>query len=447
MSSMLVMLLVTTALVALTTLYVAAEFATVSARRQRISQQAMAGDRLAQLLEPIMASPARLDTYIAACQVGITVSSLVLGFYGQSAIAGAIAPLFSQLGGLQATTAQSVAATVVLIVLTIFHVVLGELVPKSVALRYPERLARLTVVPMRWSMALFRPLIALFNGSGVLILRLLGVPPAGHHLHVHSPEEIELLVAESAKGGLLEPDERQLLRNAFHVGKLTAAQVMVPRTQLVAAPIDTKLRTLLELAVTTAYTRIPLYRTSIDDISGIVHLKDLFRLHVEGRDDVASILRPVPFVPETQPAVAIWNQLRQEHSYVTIVFDEYGGTAGMITIEDLIEELFGELQDEYDEETALIAAGPDGRVRLRGDVLVADVNELLSVQLPTEAVKTIGGLVTAALGRPPQVGDAVVVASAELRVEAISGHAVREVSLLSLIGAEARLRDAFGDRS
>jgi putative hemolysin len=447
MSSILVMLVVTTALVALTTLYVAAEFAVVSARRQRISRQAAAGDRLAQLLEPIMASPARLDTYIAACQVGITVSSLVLGFYGQSAIAGAIAPLFSQLGGLQATTAQSVAATVVLLVLTIFHVVLGELVPKSVALRYPERLARLTVVPMRWSMALFRPLIALFNGSGVMILRLLGVPPAEHHMHVHSPEEIELLVAESAKGGLLEPDERQLLRNAFHVGELTAAQVMVPRTQIVATPIDTPLRTLLELAVTTAYTRIPLYRTSIDDIAGIVHLKDLFRLHVEGRDAVASILRPVPFVPETQPAVAIWNQLRQENSYVAIVFDEYGGTAGMITIEDLIEEVFGELQDEYDNETALIAAGPDGRVRLRGDVLVADVNELLGVKLPTEAVNTIGGLVTAVLGRPPQMGDTVVVNGVELRVEAIRGHAVREVCLMLTADAEGHLRDAFGDRS
>jgi putative hemolysin len=259
MSSILVMLVVTTTLVALTALYVAAEFATVSARRQRISRQATAGDRLAQLLEPIMASPARLDTYIAACQVGITVSSLVLGFYGQSAIAGAIAPMFSQLGGLQATTAQSVAATVVLVVLTIFHVVLGELVPKSVALRYPERLARLTVVPMRWSMALFRPLIALFNGSGVLILRLLGVPPAEHHMHVHSPEEIELLVAESAKGGLLEPDERQLLRNAFHVGELTATQVMVPRMQTVVAPIDTPLRVLLELAVTTP---IPVSRST-----------------------------------------------------------------------------------------------------------------------------------------------------------------------------------------
>lgn len=443
MGTFLILVTVTAAMILVNALYVAAEFATVSTRRHRISQQASAGNRLAQLLEPILADPHKLDTYIAACQLGITASSLVLGFYGQSNIATAIAPLLVGLGGLQEVAAQSIAATVVLIGLTILQVVIGELVPKSVAVRYPERLALLTVVPLRWSVALFRPLIALFNGSGTLILRLLGVPPAGHHMHVHSPEEIELLVAESTKGGLLEPDERQLLRNAFRVGELTAADVMVSRTQLVAAPIDTPLQALLELVNTTAYTRIPLYRASIDDIAGIVHIKDLFRLHINGQEDVASIVRPVPFVPETQPAVAIWNQLRQESSYVAIVFDEHGGTAGMITIEDLIEEVVGELEDEYDEEMKLIATGPDDRVRVRGDVLVDDINELFRLHLPTEAANTIGGLVVAGLGRLPQVGDEAIYGPITLRVEAISGAAVREVSIVPPADVDLQLPDAF----
>ncbi|HBY97130.1 MAG TPA: HlyC/CorC family transporter [Chloroflexi bacterium] len=342
---------------------------------------------------------------------------------------------------MQAAAAQSLAATVVLVFLTSLQVVFGELVPKAVAVRNPERLALLTVVPVRWSLALLRPAIALFNGTGALILRLLGVPPASHRMHAHSPEEIELLVAESAKGGLLESDERLLLQNVFRIGELTAVEVMVPRTRLVAAPVDTPLRDLLELAVTSAYTRLPLYRETIDDIIGMVHLKDLYRLFVEGGEDVASILRRVPFVPESKRAVEVWNLLRQQGSYVAIVFDEFGGTAGMITIEDLIEEIFGEFQDEFDEETALIAAGPDGRVRLRGDLLVSVVNDLLNLELPHEEVNTIGGLVMAMIGHPPRVSEELTVGGTALRVEAVSGPAVREVSLRPPSNTEFHLPD------
>jgi CBS domain containing-hemolysin-like protein len=420
---------VTTLMIGLTTLYVAAEFAVVSSRRARISQQAAEGNRLARLLMPIMDDAHLLDNYVAACQLGITASSLVLGFYAQSDIATVLTPYLSSMGGLQGVAAQSTAATIVLIVLTILQVLLGELVPKSVALRYPERLALLTVVPMRWSMLLFRPAIALFNGAGTLILRLLGVPPAGHQAHIHSPEELILLIGESAKGGLLEADERQLLDNAFRVGGLTAAQVMVPRTRMAAAPVTSSLQELLSLMTNTGYTRIPLYEKSIDDILGIVHLKDLFQLYTNGRDDVISVLRTVPFVPESKPAVEVWNQLRLEHSYVAIVFDEFGGTAGMITIEDLLEEIFGEFQDESDQEVPLVATGPDGIVRLHGEFLIADLNQRFGLNLPTEAAHTVGGLIMGALGRTPRVGDSVVIDGAQLRVERVGGLAIREVSI------------------
>jgi putative hemolysin len=427
MENTLVMVAVTALMIALTALYVAAEFAFVSARRPRIAAQATS-NRLAKMLLPILSDSQRLDSYIAACQLGITAASLILGFYGQSTIAAAIVPLLVNGMGLQPSAAQSIAATGVLIILTIFTVVLGELVPKSVAVRYPERTALLTVIPMRWSVTLLRPIIALFNGAGELILRLLGIPPAGHHMHVHSPSEIDLLVAESAKGGLLEPDERQLLRNAFRVGELNAADVMVPRVRIVAAAAETPLPDLLRLASGSAYTRIPVYQTTIDQIVGFVHLKDLFRLYIAGQNSVASIIRTVPFVPETASATDVWNMLQREHSYIAIVFDEFGGTAGMITIEDLIEEIFGEVQDEYDEETALIAPDPDGRVRLGGGVLVTDVNEWFDVKLPEEEANTVGGLVMAALGRIAEVGDVAEVDGLALRVEAVDGHAVREVS-------------------
>jgi putative hemolysin len=429
MGTVLVIIAVVSMMIFFNALYVAAEFATVSARRTRISQEAAAGNRLAQMLEPILASTRRLDTYVAACQVGITASSLVLGFYGQSAIASSLYPILERFGGLQQVAAQSISATVVLIFLTILQVVLGELVPKSVALRYPERLALLTALPMRWSIMLMRPAIALFNGTGSLILRILRIPAPAGHVHVHTPDELQLLVAESTKGGLLESDERLLLRNAFRIGELTAAEVMVPRTRLVAAPLLTPLPELLELVTRSGYTRIPLYQHTIDSIVGIVHIKDLFRLYVEGRNDVEAIIRKVPFVPASKPAVEVWNLLRQEPSYVAIVFDEWGGTAGMITVEDLLEEIFGELQDEFDEETALIATDPNGRVRVRGDVLIDDVNELFKLKLPTDEVNTIGGLVLTALDHLPKVGDEISFDTVCLRVEAVSGPAVREVSL------------------
>lgn len=428
MNTVLIIIAVTALMILLNALYVAAEFATVSARRVRISQQAAGGNRLARLLEPILADTHRLDNYVAACQLGITASSLVLGFYGQSAIASTISPLLSRLGRLQEIAAQSLSATLVLIVLTLLQVVLGELLPKSVAIRYPERMALLTVVPLRWSMWFFRPAIALFNGTGTLILRLLRVPAAGHHTHIHSPDEIKLLVGESTKGGLLDQDEYQLLSNVFRVGDLTAAQVMVPRNYLIAAPVTTPLKDLLELAVTSGHTRIPLYDKTIDNILGIVHLKDLFRLHATEQNEVGTILRTVPFVPESNSAAEVWNQLRQEKSYVAVVFDEFGGTAGLITIEDLIEEIFGDLQDESDQEADWISTNPDGSVCVNGQTLIGDVNEQFGLQLPEENVNTIGGLVIDSLGRVPQVGDTVTIAGVTFRVETVSGPAVREVS-------------------
>ncbi len=420
-------------------LYVAGEFAIVSARKTRIIQMAEDGNRLAKLLLPILEEHHRLDNYIAASQVGITISSIVLGIYGQQQLAPLLEPLFMEwpftllpFFGEQGA-AVGASALLVLVFLTTLQVVLGELVPKSLALQYPEQVALFTVIPMKWSADyILRPLIILLNGSGTLILKLMGMSHDGGHAHVHSPEEIEILVSESHRAGLLDAEERKLLHNAFRLGELTASEIMIPRTRMIAANRNQSAHDLLKLAAESAYTRIPLYENKIDHIVGFVHLKDLFRIaqdHSTKNQDLQSILRLVPHVPETMPAAEVWHILNDKQSYMAIVFDEYGGTAGMITQEDLIEELFGELQDEFDQEKALIARKGDGRFVIRGDMQISYLNEQLNTKFSHEIANTVGGLVLERLGQMPKVGDDVIIDEINFRVETVIARSIREVSL------------------
>lgn len=436
-SAIIAMIAIVSLMIFFTALYVAAEFATVYARKTRIQQMAASGHSLAKMLMPIVEDEKALDHYVAACQHGITISSLVLGAYGQDTVAAAIRPLLVQLGNLPEPAAQSVSITGTLILLTILAMVLAELFPKSLGLQYPEKMALATIIPMRWSMVLMRPLIWFFNGSGNLVLRLLGHHPGGLHTHAHAPEEIELLVAESHRGGLLEPQEQQMLRNALRLRELTARQVMTPRIRMVAAPIEARIAELITLCSDTGLTRIPLYRETIDNIIGFVHLKDLFRLSLQGQDDPAEILREVIHVPETLPIDAIWSNLRQMREYVAVVLDEYGGTAGLLTFEDLIEEVIGEVQDEFDDELAMVASDKAGRLRLRGDLLVTDVNEYLDLHLTEGEADTLGGLVLSKLGHVPTVGEEVTIGvpGMTIRVEAMEGLSVSEVSLQLPAGA------------
>jgi CBS domain containing-hemolysin-like protein len=399
---------------------------------------------MAQMLLPIMEDSKALDNYVAACQVGITISSLVVGAYGQNVIASLfitpmvtvitwLSPVLTSLGLDSATAvtaaAESIAAILVLIFITVLQVIMGELFPKSIAIQYPEQVALATVVPMRWSQLLLRPFIAIFNGSGRLILRWLGHEGGESHGQAHSPQEIEILVTESHESGLLEDSERQFLRNAFRLRDLTARQVMNHRTRLMAASVNSSIRDIMDMAIQAGYSRIPIYRESIDDILGFVHIKDLFRLHVQNRSDLESIIREVVYVPEMLPAADVWEKLDLSRKYLAIVFDEYGGTAGLITFEDLIEEIFGELQDEFDDEMALIARDKDGRVYLRGDLLVSDVNEYLELNLPEAAADTLSGLIFNELGRPPMDHEEVPIGDIKIRVEAMADLGVSEVSL------------------
>ena len=432
MSAIIIPIAIVTLMIAFNALYVAAEFATVSARKARLEQMAASGDRLANMLLQYVKDNKMLDHYVAACQVGITISSLVLGAYGQNTVAITLAPFLVNLGNLAEPAAFSIATTSVLIVFTTLQIILGELFPKSVAIQYPEKLALLTVIPMKWSLIILGPLIWLFNGSGDLILKLLRVDYSTDLSHLHSPEEIELLVTESHQGGLVQEQEQQLLRNAFRLRELVARQIMIPRTRMVAAPVDSTVDQLITVACKAGYSRIPLYQATVDDIIGFVHIKDLFRLRLHNQQDPTSILREITYMPETLPVVEVWFRLNSNRQYIAIVFDEYGGVAGLITFEDLIEEIFGELQDEFDQEPPLITADAEGRIHLRGDLLVTDVNEYLELELPDEDTDTLGGLVFSQIGRLPEVGDKVSIGEPEtiIRVEAMEERSVSEVSLL-----------------
>jgi putative hemolysin len=423
--------------------YVAAEFATVSARKTRILRMAVEGNRLAQTLLPIVNNRTALDNYVAACQVGITVSSLVLGAYGQSTVAYVLAPVLANLGNLAAPVAYSISAFTVLLGLTILQVVLGELFPKSIAIQYPEQMAIGLVIPMKWSLFVFKPFIWFLNGSGNLILKLIRVDHADGHSHIHSPQEIELLVSESHEGGVLDAAEQQMLRNAFRWRELLARHVMVPRTRLVAASTNSTVEALVDLACQAGFSRIPLYEKNIDNIIGFVHIKDLFRLRLADQQDSRQSLREIIYVPESLPIAEVWAILNKQGCYIAIVLDEYGGTAGLVTIEDLVEEIFGEVQDEFDDELPLISSDKEGRIHLRGDLLISDVNEYLNLSLPHDEADTLGGLVFSELGRLPHLGDEIKTGTplTTIRVEAIEGRSVSEVSLLLVADAPPHISE------
>lgn len=334
-------------LILLTALYVAAEFAAVGVRRSRLRRLAEDGHPLASRILPIVEDPRELDRYIAVSQIGITLSSLILGAYGQATLAPRAAPLFARVFDMDDAGAESTAAVTVLLALTGLAMILGELVPKSLALQDPTRVAIATVLPMQWSQRVFSWSIDLLNGSGLLILRLLRVPSTGHR-HVHSPEEIELLIAESRDGGLLEPEEQVRLHRALRLGLRTARQLMVPRERLATIEASLPFSEVLRAVVTSPYSRFPVYRQALDTVLGILHTKDVVTDYVKGGGgSITTLLRPIVRVRDTMPADQLLAYLRERRSHQALVLDEHGRVAGLITLEDVLAELLGGVSDEF----------------------------------------------------------------------------------------------------
>lgn len=324
-------------LILVNALYVAAEFGAVGVRRSRVKRLSDDGHRLARTLMPFINDPANLDRYVAVSQIGITLSSLVLGAYAQATVAVALAPQLTSWFSLDAGSAASWAAIGVLVGLTAVQVVLAELIPKSLALQFPTQVALTTVLPMRWSLTAFRPFISILNGSATGALRLFGVA-ASPHRHIHSPDEIELLIVESRDGGLLEPDEHQRLRRALRLGLRSATDLMVPLAKLTMLPADTPWSEVVRVVTASPFSRIPVYRDRRENVIGTLRVKDLVHQFVtDGAGaPLDHLVRPVVRVPHDLPADRVIALLRERRVHQAMVTDASGTVIGMVTIQDVI---------------------------------------------------------------------------------------------------------------
>lgn len=409
-------------------LYVAAEFAAVSVRRGQVRALAQDGHRTARRLLPTLEDGKALDRYIATCQIGITLTTLITGAYAQATIAPDVAALLARHAGLADAAALTTGALVTLVVLTVLQMVFGELIPKSLALQFPTRTALLTFRPTAVSTLLYGPFIALLNGSGWFLLRRLGVSAEGSHRHVHSPEEIEMLIAESSDGGLLEPDEKQRLGRALQLARRTARQLMIPRTSVAAVPDDLTPEALVEVATTSPYTRLPVYHGTVDTVVGMVHTKDVATaVAAGGAPTLASLTRPVLSVPGSVTAERLLGSLRETRSRLAVVLDEYGGVEGIVTLEDVLAELVGDVGDEFKTTPDAAEVLPDGRVRLPGRLRLDEAAPFIGTHWHDDENDTVGGHVLSTLGRIPSPGETLDVDGVAVEVETMDGSAVTSI--------------------
>ncbi len=417
----------------LNALYVAAEFATVGARKSRIQTEAEGGSKKAKKLFAIVDDHVALDNYVATCQVGITLSSLVAGIVGQRRLTPLFEPLFGSAG-------QIVSILVVLLIVTALQVIFGELLPKTGALRYAERIAIATYTPMAISQKLLRPLVVIFNGSAFAIMRALRLSADVSHSHVHSPEELRTLFNESAAGGLIDTTERDMVEGVLNVEQRLVREIMTPRRRLDGITGSETLSAALARVVETPHSRFPVWADDSDDVLGIVHLRALYLgAQSQPNQSVSAITRKVLEVTETLTVPSLWERLDETDQHCAFVVNEYGDIAGMVTIEDAVEEVFGEVRDEFD-----VAPDPivveNGRVSVSGEVLIEDVNRRFDMDLSTVDVDTVGGLIWHELSRLPNVGEEIQLSGGQgaFRVDATDGNAIDRVSFTEPPNAKAK---------
>jgi CBS domain containing-hemolysin-like protein len=413
-------------------LFVAAEFGIIGVRPTRVEQLAAEGNRAARWVRGVLHDRRRTDRYIATAQLGITLASLGLGMYAEPAIAHLIEDPLHDWFGLEGAIVHTISFIVALGVITYLHVVVGEMVPKSLALQNAEGAVLTLATPMRLIGKLFSIPVTLLNRIGLWTLKLLHIPPPGEHSRLYSLDELELLVSESYAEGLLEEYEQELVTNILDFSEERVEQVMTPRPMMTTIPIAINEKELLALFSATTYSRLPVYRDSIDDVIGVLHLKDLVRQQLsEEPFDLHTLLRPISFVPVTLPVKDLLSEFQRQRQQIAIVMDEHGGTLGLATMEDILEEVVGEVRDEFDveEEEPLTLVAP-GHLVVQGTVQLEDVEPYVSIGQHEHDVQTVGGLVWAQLGRRPEVGDKVAIGDVIFRVEAMASLTITQVSLL-----------------
>ena len=440
--------------------FVASEFALVSVRKTRIDQLAAEGNNTAVVVQRAVRD---LDRYIAATQVGITLASLLLGGIGERTLEPILAFLFGWVPDKWwVITRAGLVASFAYFIMTTLHVIIGELMPKSIALQRPERTALWIGRPMTFFAVLFSPLIWMLNGIGNFLLSRLGFHAAEGHSQVHSPEELDMIFTESHKGGEINQTEFEILHRVVRFSDTNVRAVMIPRLEMQALPLSISRRALTVFLQSRPHTRIPVYEDSLDEIVGIVNSKDLEHLYnrvlsqeleqlksaisdrnngqraldaIQATDADAKILDLTPivvdatFVPETIRIDQLLTEFKKRRQQFAIIIDEYGGTTGIITLADLLEQVFGDLPDETSETEPEIAQRPDGSIQLAGRVSIDEVNELFGLGFPTEEAVTMAGLVINALGRTAVVGDEVEINGLRLRVEQVDRFRISTLSL------------------
>jgi CBS domain containing-hemolysin-like protein len=431
-------------LVLLNGFFVATEFALVSVRRTRIQTLAAEGNRRA---EAVLDRINHLDTYIAATQLGITIASLALGWIGEPAIARLLEPGIEALpfdvnSGFRHTISFFVAFSLV----TSLHIVIGELAPKSLALQRPEETALAVSTPIHIFLKIFRPFIVALNWVGNQVVKLFGIEPSGGHAMVQSTDELLLSITASREAGLVNQASHDLVGRAFSLNDLQARHVMVPRTEVTSLPVDASIDDVIRLATDSTFTRVPVYDGDTDHMVGIIKTKRLLSVFLEHAQnghasngvhntkpfDIRDYMTEPMLVPENVPATEVLARMREDHSQIAVVIDEYGGTAGIVTLQDIVEHLIGHIQDEGDATTDQQAPGPNGELHLDGLMGLAELRDMYGVDLDTTEydVETLGGYVFFVLGRQAQIGDEITTLDGRrLRVEELDGLRVARVGV------------------
>ncbi len=417
------------ALVLLNAYFVAAEFALVGARKSRLEELAREGDRKAIRA---LGAVQHLDQYISATQLGITLASLGLGWIGKPALAELLDLMFAGLPeALGSFGTHAVSAAIAFSIITVLHIVLGELVPKSLALLFPEGVSRWIIYPLLgFSWVMHFP-ITVLNGTANRLLRWMGIKQPTDHARLHSPEEIRILVEQSGMGGSLDRSSSRLLEGVFEFSEKTAEEVMTPRTDMTAIEADLVVEDAADIVAEAGRSRYPVYTESLDEIVGVVHAKELLRtLRQAPGTTVRRIMRPPVFVPGTRDVEDVLADMKRLKTHLAIVLDEYGGTAGLVTIEDVLEEIVGEILDEYDPVEPLVGAITDGSATIDGAMTISDFNTRFDAELDDTDYTTVGGFLFGQLGRLPKPGDRVSEAAHIFEIMSMDGRRVDQVRVL-----------------
>ena len=426
-------LLAVAALILLNAFFVAGEYGLVTARKTRIRELEEQGNRRARAVLQIVSDPPR---FIAAMQLGVTATSLAIGALGEQALAKVFDPIFASL----------VAFALAFLIITFLHVVIGELVPKGVALRYSETVALAVSAPVRGFFIVFKPLIWVLQGSSEVVLRALGIEPPRGEDDVLSEVELKMVLDRSTKHGEIEQQEQEMLYKVFDFADKEVSAVMVPRPEVVALSIELPPEEALAAVIESPYTRYPVYRGSMDEVVGVLHVRDLFSALVDrgiAGVQLEQLLRPAHVVPETKDLAALLGEFRRANQHMAIVVDEYGDLEGIVTLEDLLEEIVGEIEDEFDLPDESIERLPDGRMRIDGTFPIDDFNEQFDRDLPIEDYHTVGGFVFGLLGRAPEEGDEVEADGCRFKVLEVEGSRIErlEVELIPHEPEEERLQE------